>query len=85
VDALDAAQLAGPEIPLPIRLFVGELSSLSFAVLGVVVLLWLTVDRQRAAHMSDLDTALPVVGLLAVLIARIMTTMAEGRIRLQRG
>jgi serine/threonine-protein kinase len=79
VDALDAAQLAGPEIPLPIRLFVGELSSLSFAVLGVVVLLWLTVDRQRAAHMSDLDTALPVVGLLAVLIARIMTTMAEGR------
>jgi len=79
VDALDAAQLAAPEIPLPIRLFVGELSALSFAVLGIVVLLWLVIDRQRAAHMSDIDTMLPVIGLLAVLIARIMTTMAEGR------
>jgi serine/threonine-protein kinase len=79
VDALDAAQLAAPEIPLPIRLFVGELSALSFAVLGIVVLLWLAIDSQRAAHVSDIDTMLPVVGLLAVLIARIMTTMAEGR------
>ena len=79
VEALDAAQLADPVIPLPVRLFVGELSSLSFAVLGIVVLLWLVVDRQRAAHMSDLDTALPVVGLLAVLAARIITTMSEAR------
>jgi len=79
VDALDAAQLAEPEIPLPIRLFVGELSSLSFAVLGIVVLLWLVIDRQRAAHMSSLDTLLPAVGLLAVLVARIMATMAEAR------
>jgi serine/threonine-protein kinase len=79
VDAIDAAQLAEPEIPLPIRLFVGELSTLSFAVLGIVALLWFAIDRQRAAHMSDIDTMLPVVGLLAVLVARIMTTMAEGR------
>ena len=79
VDALDAAQLAEPEIPVPIRLFVGELSSLSFAILGMFVLVWLVVDSQRAAHMSDIDTALPVVGLLAVLVARVMTTMAEGR------
>jgi serine/threonine-protein kinase len=79
VDALDASQLAEREIPLPVRLFVGELSSLSFAMLGAIVLVWVVVDQQRSAHMSDLDTALPVVGLLAVMIARVMTTVAEAR------
>ena len=79
VDALDAAQLAEPEIPLPIRLFVGELSTLTFAVLGIGLLDWLVIDRQRAANMSYIDTALPAVGLIAVLLARIMTTMAEAR------
>lgn len=79
VDAIDAAQLSEREIPLPIRLFVGELSSLSFAMLGALVLVWLVVDQQRSANMSDLDTALPVVGLIAVMIARVMTTVAEAR------
>jgi hypothetical protein len=79
VDELDAAQLAAPEIPLPERLFAGELSSLSLAA---IVLLWLglfMVDRQVASNMSSFDVLLPVVGVLAILVTRAMTTMAEGQ------
>ncbi len=79
VEEIDAAQLAEPEIPLPVRLFAGELSGLSFAVTGILVLAWLVVRSQREANMSSLDTMLPVVGLLAILVARILTTMGEGR------
>src|SRR6202011_2526386 len=40
VEEIDAAQLAEPEIPLPIRLFAGELSTLSHVVLGTLVIIW---------------------------------------------
>ena len=79
VEEIDAAQLAEPEIPLPIRLFAGELSALSFAVIGILVITWLMVRMQQDANMSLVDILLPVVGLLAVLFARTLTTMSEGR------
>jgi serine/threonine-protein kinase len=79
VEEIDAAQLAEPEIPLPIRLFAGELSTLSHVVLGILVLTWLVVRTQERANMSSLDIMLPVVGLLAVLVTRTLTTMSEGR------
>ncbi|MCY7377804.1 MAG: serine/threonine protein kinase, partial [Gemmatimonadaceae bacterium] len=79
VEEIDAAQLAEPEIPLPIRLFAGELSALSLAVIGILVITWLMVRMQQDASMSLVDVLLPVVGLLAVLFARTLTTMSEGR------
>ncbi|MCY7377791.1 MAG: serine/threonine protein kinase, partial [Gemmatimonadaceae bacterium] len=79
VEEIDAAQLAEPEIPLPIRLFAGELSALSLAFIGILVITWLMVRMQQNARMALLDTLLPVVGLLAVLFARTLTTMSEGR------
>ncbi|MDQ6633535.1 MAG: serine/threonine protein kinase [Gemmatimonadota bacterium] len=79
VEEIDAAQLAEPEIPLAIRLFAGELSSLSLAVLGLLVMIYLVVQAQQQANMSSLDIMLPVVGLLAILFTRTLTTMNEGR------
>ena len=79
VEEIDAAQIAEPEIPLPVRLFAGELATLSFAVIGILLVTWLLVRTQRQANMSSLDIMLPVVGLLAVLVARTLTTMSEGR------
>ncbi len=79
VEELDAAQLAEPEIPLPLRLFAGELSSLSVAVIGISIVSFLMVRSQLAANMSQLDVLLPVAGLLAILITRALTTTSETR------
>jgi hypothetical protein len=79
VEEIDAAQLAEPEIPLAVRLYAGELSTLSHAVLALLVLTWLVVRMQQRENMSSLDVMLPAVGLLAILGARTHTTMSEGR------
>ena len=79
VEEIDAAQIAEPDIPLPVRLFAGELSTLSLVVIVILALAWSVVRMQRASDMSDLDTMLPVVGLLAILFTRTLTTMSEGR------
>ncbi len=76
VEAIDAAQLAEPEIPVPIRLFAGDVSTLSMIGLGIVVYSWFFV---RGSTLSELDKLLPVVGLLAVLSMRTLTTLAEAR------
>jgi hypothetical protein len=79
VEAIDAAQLVEREIPLPIRLFAGELSALSLAVFVIVAVMWGAVETQLHANMTLIDTMLPVAGLLAILITRVLTTMSEGR------
>ncbi|MGI8509696.1 MAG: protein kinase domain-containing protein [Gemmatimonadaceae bacterium] len=79
VEEIDAAQLAQPEIPLPVRLFAGELSGLAFAVFGILIMIWVVVQTQRNARVSLIDVMLPVVGLLAVLVTRTLTTIGEGR------
>lgn len=79
VEEIDAAQLAQPDIPLPVRLFAGELSGLAFAVFGILIMIWVVVRMQQHANMSVLDTMVPVVGLLAVLMTRMLSTIGEGR------
>ena len=79
VEAIDAAQLAEPEIPLPVRLYAGELSTLSLAVLIILSLMWAGAESQRHANMTLLDIMLPVTLLLAILVTRVLTTMSEGR------
>jgi serine/threonine-protein kinase len=79
VEEIDAAQLVEREIPLPIRLFAGELSTLSHALIAIGVVIWLMVETERHGSISSLDAMLPVVGLLAILITRSLTTMSEGR------
>ncbi len=79
VEQIDAAQLAEPEIPLPIRLLAGELSTLTLAAWILLLLTWLVARGQQRANVSDLDLLLPVVGLLAILFARVLTSMGEVR------
>jgi serine/threonine-protein kinase len=76
VDAIDAAQLSEPEIPVPIRLFAGEVSTLSLVTIGIVVFSWLFM---RSSKMSFADTLLPVVLLGAVLLTRALTTLSDAR------
>jgi hypothetical protein len=67
------------EIPLPVRLFAGELSTLALAAFVILALIWSAVETQLHASMTLLDTMLPVAGLLAILVTRTLTTMSEGR------
>jgi len=76
VDAIDAAQLAEPDIPVPIRLFAGEVGTLSMVAMGILLYSWLFA---RSSEMSSLDTLLPIFGLLAVLFTRALTTLSEAR------
>ncbi|CAN5910435.1 hypothetical protein BH11GEM1_BH11GEM1_07850 [soil metagenome] len=76
VDAIDAAQLAEPDIPVPIRLFAGEVSTLSMVAVGILLFSWLGA---RTSGTSPLDILLPIVGLLAVLFTRALTTLGEAR------
>ena len=78
VEQIDAAQLAAPEIPLPVRLFAGELSTLALAALVIIGLAWLMVQEQLASDVSIFDTLLPAVLLSAIFVTRTMTTMSEG-------
>jgi len=80
VDAIDAGQLAEPEIPLPVRLFAGEASTLSTVALGVLLFsLYMTSSLADADEMSSVDIIGLLVGLLAVLVARALTTLGEAR------
>jgi serine/threonine-protein kinase len=79
VEEIDAAQLVEREIPLPVRLFAGDLSTLSHALVAIGVVIWLLVETERHSSMSSLDAMLPVVGLLAILVTRALTTMSEAR------
>ena len=79
VEEIDAAQLAEPEIPLPIRLFADDLAALSLSAIFLLVFAWQLAAMQAQRNMSDLDVLIPVVGLLAIIFARVLTTMSEGR------
>jgi hypothetical protein len=79
VEEIDAAQLAEPEIPLPIRLFADDLASLSLSAIFLLVFAWQLAALQAQRDMSELDVMIPVVGLLAIIFARVLTTMSEGR------
>jgi serine/threonine-protein kinase len=78
VEEIDAAQLAAPEIPLPIRLFAGELSALSLAGVVLLMLALYLVDKQQASNLSIFDVMLPAVVVLAIIGTRTLTTMSEG-------
>lgn len=76
VEAIEAAQLSEPEIPVPIRLFAGEVGVLSLMTIGIVLYVWVIL---RSSQMSVLDMMLPIVLLFAVLLTRALTTLSEAR------
>ena len=76
VEAIDAAQLSEPDIPLPVRLFAGELATLSLATLLGLFFLWILVTSTAA---GSLDNLIIVVLILAMLFTRMLTTLSEAR------
>ena len=75
VEALDAAQLAAPEIPLPIRLIAEEVGTLSMIIFFVAVMSTFIV--QNVARTGNEDMALLVLLLIGVFSTRIMQTVHE--------
>ena len=79
VEAIDAGQLSEPEIPLPLRLFAGEASTLSIVAFGIFLFSLFLIDSGIKQKSSDLDIILPVVVLVGILFTRMLTTLSEAR------
>lgn len=78
-EALDRAQLSTPEIPLPIRLFTQELSTVGLVLLFILVVSWMFYDRASASRMGSIDSAVPAIMLFGVAITRVLQVRFEVR------
>ncbi|MEP6781629.1 MAG: serine/threonine-protein kinase, partial [Gemmatimonadaceae bacterium] len=76
VDALNVAQLAVPEIPVPIRLFAQEAGTLSLLSIGVSMLILFLLS---AVNKGSDDLLLVAALLLVVLMTRIAQTFSEAK------
>ncbi len=78
VEALDAAQLSTPEIPVPIRGFAHEAASLSFVLIGGAVLVYFMI-HSIGPNDGRIDGILPVLLLAGILMSRVAQSLAEAR------
>jgi serine/threonine-protein kinase len=79
VEALDAAQLGAPEIPLPIRLFAQEASTLGLMIVGGLLVAIYGIPQGEERALDNLDFLLPEVLVFAVLLTRALQTLREAR------
>jgi len=79
VEALDAAQLTGPEVPVPIRLFAQEAGTLSLVLVMGSILAYFMAAAVSAENGGSVDMLLPVLLLAGVLFTRIAQTFGEAR------
>ncbi|MDB4877369.1 MAG: putative serine/threonine protein kinase [Gemmatimonadetes bacterium] len=79
VEALDVAQLAAPEIPVPIRLFAQEAGTLSMVLIFGGLLGFVVVRSQMAQGVGNADVLLPVLLLVGVFFTRALQTFSEAR------
>jgi eukaryotic-like serine/threonine-protein kinase len=70
VDAIDAAQVAAPQVPLAIRLFAQELGTLGLIVIFLAGIMPMMVRGMSTG--DDLDALVPVILLGAIAITRIV-------------
>ena len=85
VDTLDAAQLTGPEIPLPIRMFSEEASQVLLVLIGGVVLGALLYSFLERINEFDLDLVLLMILYSALLWARLTQPFPLARTLVRRG
>jgi hypothetical protein len=78
VEAVDNSQLAGPDIPLPVRSFVSELELLSTVFFLLVLVAW-TVSRAIARLGSSFDALVPVVVLVGIGLTRLLQLFSDAR------
>lgn len=84
LEALDRAQVVGPQIPLPIRLFVQDVQTVAligfFAMLLVVTQVAAVIDDAlREGFLTHGDRFIPLVILFAIIVARSWQVVSEGR------
>ena len=84
VEAIDEAQLAAPEIPIPIRGFAQELSTLSLVLASLAVFTWITM-RNAPADLNALDRMLPVVFFFGVGLTRTVQSLSVVRRLVEAG
>jgi len=77
VEALDAAQLSAPEVPLSIRLLAHDLGTLSMVLIGGLIGLYLVFRVIAELEWSLDDALLPSVLLISMLLTRVMQTLRE--------
>ena len=78
VEAIDETQLAAPDIPVVIRGFAQELSTL-LLVLGFVTLLGWFMFRTASDDISDIDKAVPMIVFFGIAMARVLQALSAAR------
>ena len=76
VEAIDSAQLAAPEIPLPIRLFAQEAARLGLVLSFFAVISWVIVATLSRLT-GGIDAWLPVMLLMGVVLTRVLQARSE--------
>src|SRR5688572_30196262 len=79
VENLDAAQLAAPEIPIAVRMFTQEASTLNVVLLVGGFFALVLIPEIAKDRMSNIDNLLPLVLVLGILATRVLQTMSEAR------
>ena len=78
VEAIDQAQLAAPEIPIPVRLLAQELSTLSLVIAFIIAIAYALIVN-APERVSTFDSLLPAVILFGVAMARVLQVLSEAR------
>lgn len=83
IEAIDAGQLSEPDIPLPIRLFAGELGTLSLIAVGIALFTYFVVQAAEQQQLASLPTesGTPSASRLARLEARLAELERQQRER----
>jgi eukaryotic-like serine/threonine-protein kinase len=78
VEAIDAARLAGPDIPVPIRLFAQEAGTLGLVIVFLSMLSWLML-RSFSGKVGTAWAAIPGIFLGAIAFTRVLQVSAAAR------
>jgi hypothetical protein len=78
VEAIDEAQLAAPEIPLPIRLLAQEAGTLGLIVVFMTIMSWLMLTT-FSSKVGTAWATVPGIFLAAIVFARVLQASAAAR------
>ena len=78
VEAIDAARLAAPDIPVPIRLFAQEAGTLGLVIVFLSMLSWLML-RSFSGKVGTAWAAIPGIFLGAIALTRVLQVSAAAR------
>ena len=78
VEAIDETQLAAPDIPIVIRGFAQELSTVMMVLMFVTLLGWF-MFRSASEQLSQIDKALPLMVFFGIALARVLQALSAAR------